>query len=350
MEKSHTGRPFHLGKQASRSGFFLLSSSSSRCARHQEEERIPLLLPLLCQGCWQLSNSSHQFNTITTSCGWQVACLLANNASMSCTGKGAFPVGSFVALVVCWLGVAVFCLKMYAGVEAMEELASDVFAFLLPWTERVKLALIVLAGVMLATTSAMCLVGFFATRHLECAYKGRPSSCLCSRLGSRLACALFWALTYALNICWLGILCIVVVLISAFLFFTPICLPQVGLETERCFNFSLVSLLMARGNQKAAVSLILCGDPVSKFCKLTQVFAPWYWSALIGCVAVLLGLSHFNGCLAANFAHVKHACRYRKLRNRSFSFARSATPLQHKVVLHDGNVEPTVLKMTADHV
>ncbi|KAL1229630.1 hypothetical protein T07_11669 [Trichinella nelsoni] len=270
---------------------------------------------------------------------------------MSCMGKGAFPVGSFVALVVCWLGVAVFCLKMYGGVEAMEELASDVFAFLLPWTERVKLALIVLAGVMLATTSAMCLVGFFATRHLECAYKGRPSSCLCSRLGSRLACALFWSLTYVLNICWLGILCVVVVLISAFLFFTPICLPQVGLETERCFNFSLVSLLMARGNQKAAVSLILCGDPVSKFCKLTQVFAPWYWSALIGCVAVLLGLSHFNGCLAANFAHVKHACRYRKLRNnRSVSFARSATPLQHKVVLHDGNVEPTVLKMTADHV
>ncbi|XP_003367006.1 conserved hypothetical protein, partial [Trichinella spiralis] len=58
---------------------------------------------------------------------------------------------------VVWLGVAVFCLKMYGGVEAMEELASDVFAFLLPWTERVKLALIVLAGVMLATTSAMCL-------------------------------------------------------------------------------------------------------------------------------------------------------------------------------------------------
>ncbi|VDO92696.1 unnamed protein product [Soboliphyme baturini] len=226
--------------------------------------------------------------------------------------QGTLPLASVIALILSWIGVALFGLKMYEGIEAMEKVSSELFTFLLPWLRKVRMILVCLSALMIFCTLAMCVCGYFATRHLEYSYHGRSSPCLCSKIGSRAMCGTFWVISYLLNITWLGILCVVVVLISTYVVFANICLPQSGTESQMCFNFSIVSLFLANGNPKGAVSLILCGMPISHFCQLTRVFSPWYWSAFVGCFAVLLGLSHFNGSLAANFAHIKHAHRYRK--------------------------------------
>jgi hypothetical protein len=85
-----------------------------------------------------------------------------------------------------------------------------------------------------------------------------------------------------------------------------------------CLNFTVLSNLMTGASSDTnAVNLLLCGGAIDKLCKLTKAILPWYWGAYLGCLAVLLGLSHFNGSLAANFAHGKHAVRYTKIRDRT---------------------------------
>lgn len=224
------------------------------------------------------------------------------------------PLASLMALGVSWIGLALFCTKTYNGAVEIENLSKDLFAFLIPWIEKFKLGLIILGIFMACVTLAMTLVGFLATQHCHCSYKNRPTSCMCSNFGGRLMCAVFWLLSYLLNLCWLGILSLTVVMTAAYLAFLPVCLPQAGQETNFCFNFTLFSLMISGGKDANAVSLILCGGPIDKFCKLSKAVMPWFWGSYIGCIAVLLGLSHFNGSLAANFAHGKHAIRYRKLR------------------------------------
>lgn len=130
-------------------------------------------------------------------------------------------------------------------------------------------------------------------------------------------CALFWILSYLLNLCWMFILSFMVVMTSAYFATLPVCLPQSGMPDSYCLNFTILSNLMTGATDSNSVNLLLCGGAIDKLCKLTKAILPWYWGAYLGCLAVLLGLSHFNGSLAANFAHGKHAGRYVKIRDRT---------------------------------
>lgn len=227
------------------------------------------------------------------------------------------PWASLVALLVTWIGLFLFATKLYDGMLDLEEQSQGLFKFLLPYLKMVRQATVISAIVMAALTAMMAIVGFFATLHTDHCYRGRTSSCTCSKLGSRVMCALFWILSYLLNLCWMGILSFMVVMTSAYFAFLPVCLPQSGTVDSYCLNFTVLSSLMTGASDANAVNLLLCGGAIDKLCKLTKAILPWYWGAYLGCVAVLLGLSHFNGSLAANFAHGKHAIRYVKIRDRT---------------------------------
>jgi len=209
---------------------------------------------------------------------------------------------------------------MYFGLLDMEVITGGFFKAAAYYLKMGREIIVLLGISMAAMTGTMLLIGFFVTLRCDRNYHGRYSSCFCSILGSRVLCGIFWFFVYFFNICWLAILSLLVLMTSAYFCFLPICLPQAGTVDQLCFNFTLIASAIGGGGMNpSAVSLILCGGAIDKFCKLTKAIVPWYWGAYGGCVAVLIGLAHFNGSLAANYAHVKHAVRYRKIRRRTKS-------------------------------
>uniref|UniRef100_A0A915KWY6 Uncharacterized protein n=1 Tax=Romanomermis culicivorax TaxID=13658 RepID=A0A915KWY6_ROMCU len=236
--------------------------------------------------------------------------------------KGHLPTGTIIALSISFIGTIVFCSQTYRGAQEIQKLSDDVFAFLIPLVEKMKIIIIFIGILMIVLTILMSIVGFAATRHYRIIYKNveladRKNSRYGSRirtvLANRTACTIFWILSYMLNFCWLILLSITVVLTSAYFAFLPVCLPQTGFETNFCFNFTLFSLMISGGKDPNAVALILCGGPVDKFCKLSKGVMPWFWGSFAGCLLVLMGLSHHNASLSAALAHCQHAKRYRKL-------------------------------------
>lgn len=219
------------------------------------------------------------------------------------------PSGSLTALLVTWIGLILFSTKLYEGADTIAGLSQDLFSFLIPWITVFKTGLVVLCLFMFILTLVMALIGCLATRHCYNAYKGEPQEI---KLGSKIMCGIFVILSYALYTCWLGILSIVVVMTSAYVAFLPICTPDAGIQSTFCFNFTMMSVLLHEQHNTPITKLVLCGEPLDKFCRLTKGITPWYAGAYVGCIVVLMGLSHFTSCMAANFAHGHHARKYRK--------------------------------------
>lgn len=231
-----------------------------------------------------------------------------------CIDSRALPFGSILSLLITWIGLLLFSYKLYQGADIIADLSRDLFAFLLPWITVFKVGLILLCIFMISVTSAMAVVGLLATKRCRNAYVNDPNEI---RLGNRFICGIFLILSYSLNVCWMGVLSIVVTMTSAYVAFAPICLPDAGHQSTFCLNFTLMSVLMNELHKTPITKLVLCGEHVDGFCKLTKGILPWFWGAYIGCIAVLTGLAHFNSCLSANFAHGKHARRYRKIHRRN---------------------------------
>lgn len=257
--------------------------------------------------------------------------------------RSFMPWASMVSLVVTWTGLFLFCWKMYFGLIDMENITGGWFkeaAYYL----RMAREIILLAGILMAAlTGIMLIIGFCATLNCELSYRGRFWGCFCSVLGNRVLCGFFWLLGYVFNVFWLAVLSALVLMTSAYFCFLPICLPQAGTVDQLCFNFTLIAAAIGGEAMSAsALSLLLCGGPIDKFCKLTKAIVPWYWGAYAGCVLVLNGLSQFNGCLAANFAHVLHAARYRRIRARTKGRVKWTANWRIKSVLVNPNSKGTV--------
>lgn len=262
-------------------------------------------------------------------------CLIVNMRKLFPNYK--YPIGSLVALVVCLVGTILFWAETYRGAQEIQNLADDVFHFLVPWIEKLKTCITCVSLFMIFVSLTMTLVSFSASHRWQQSYKNETPNMqngdqrlhyrFYRSLGNRVVCALFWILSYMLNIGWIGILSVTIVLTSAYFAFSPICLPQAGSEMNMCFNFTMFSLMISGGKDPNAVSLILCGGPVDKFCKLTRGVMPWFWGSFAGCLVVLMGLAHHNASLAANFTHGRHAKRYEKLHQKYGSSPRRGSKL-----------------------
>merc|ERR1712071_666288 len=96
------------------------------------------------------------------------------------------PYATFIATVLCFIGIGVFCGTVYRGATLANLILLDVFHVQVEWVGIVRLMLIILGGIMAALALIILVVGCLATgstRHsVYRAWK--------ARVGGRLSCAI----------------------------------------------------------------------------------------------------------------------------------------------------------------
>jgi len=96
------------------------------------------------------------------------------------------PYATFIATVLCFIGIGVFCGTVYRGATLTNLILLDVFHVQVEWVGIVRLIMIILGGVMAVLALIMLVVGCLATgstRHTV--YRAWKA-----RVGGRLSCAI----------------------------------------------------------------------------------------------------------------------------------------------------------------
>jgi hypothetical protein len=125
---------------------------------------------------------------------------------------------------MCLLGVGIFCGTMYRGASLSIIMFDQVFHMRLLWIEAVQMIFVVIGASMAALGFMILFVGFLATG----ATRHRVYRAWGSRVGGRISCAVFMAITYILNIVWIVILCFLAIITFVFTVFWNMCSnPQV---------------------------------------------------------------------------------------------------------------------------
>lgn len=220
---------------------------------------------------------------------------------------GRIPYGSLVSLFLCWLGVGLFCGMMYQAVSISLRQAQDVLDMDIPFLANIRLAFILVAGVMVFVALLLLILGFLSTGTTRRqVYSGWRS-----RIGGRISCAIFIIITYLLYICWLLIFSISAILVFVYSGFSSLCPSSFSEKEKQCWNFTQIAKMFLKS--PVAKALTVCAENLQKFCTLTESALPLYIAAYVGGALVLLGLVHYLICLASNYVHIKHGSKYFEL-------------------------------------
>lgn len=220
---------------------------------------------------------------------------------------GRVPYASLLALIVCWVGIGLYCSMMYSAMNASIRQATEVFNISLPFLDKVQLTFIVVATVMGFVALILLIIGALATGETR---KTIYSDSWRARLGGRISCAIFLGVTYLLYLVWLAIFVITVALTFVYWTFSQLCQSN-----QECLDFSSFYPMFngTKPGPGSQTNLKLCSSDLNKFCTLTDTAFPWYATAFFSCALILLGLKHFEICLAANYAHIKDELKYMEL-------------------------------------
>ncbi len=233
-----------------------------------------------------------------------------SSSFMDCLGR--IPYASLIALILCWLGVALFSAMMLQAIDASAEQAKRFLNPDMPWLDKIHLTFICVAIIMAIFGLVLLIVGALATGST----RTKVYLDLKARLGGRVSCACCLVLTYLLKLCWLAVYTVSVVLAFIYMVFQHLCHEpnRQGFAENTCLNFTVLGpFFQGNGTVSNEGTLVFCGGKLRQFCALTDTAAVFFWVGTLGCAIVVISLVHFAICLAANYAHIKADYKYVKL-------------------------------------
>jgi Myelin proteolipid protein (PLP or lipophilin) len=210
---------------------------------------------------------------------------------------------------MCLLGVGIFCGTMYRGASLSIIMFDQVFNMRLAWIEAVQMVFVVIGASMAALGFMILFVGFLATG----ATRHRVYRAWGSRVGGRISCAVFMAITYILNIVWIVILCFLAIITFVFTVFWNMCSnPQVQSHAT-CIHLEQFYFMFPAGTREEHMRI--CEEfKVKAFCKdAVEKAEVMFILATLSCLLIILSLVHYLMCLAANYAHIRDHEKFQEL-------------------------------------
>ncbi|KAH7718882.1 Myelin proteolipid protein PLP [Aphelenchoides avenae] len=235
------------------------------------------------------------------------------------------PYFSVMAFAMCCIGVVMFSIMMVWSFNATVEQARRALNITdIPWLDKVQLAFIIIAVVMVGLAVVQLCVGALSTGSTrEEVYKR-----LDARQGGRIMCVVAIALAYVLNILWMLAFATTAVFSFVYYIFSELCSSLTSYGDSNCLDFSVFRPLV---KDFSDASLVLCGGSVQQFCALTNTVVTWYVVGFIGSMIICLGLIQFMASNAANYSHLRSQNRYIELKELIIAeTAADPVPAVHK--------------------
>uniref|UniRef100_A0A182PLZ4 Uncharacterized protein n=1 Tax=Anopheles epiroticus TaxID=199890 RepID=A0A182PLZ4_9DIPT len=219
------------------------------------------------------------------------------------------PYATLIATVMCLIGVGVFCGTMFRGTSLAIIMLDQVFHLRLPWIEAVQIIFVVIGASMAALGLMILFVGFLATG----ATRYKVYRAWGSRVGGRISCAVFMAISYVLNIAWILILCFLSIVTFVFTVFWNMC-ANTNVQTHRdCIDLTQFYFMFPEGVKQEDMKICepakvkaFCKDGVEK-CEIMFILAT------VSCLLIILSFVHYLMCLAANYAHIRDHEKFQEL-------------------------------------
>ncbi|XP_040166557.1 neuronal membrane glycoprotein M6-a isoform X1 [Anopheles arabiensis] len=219
------------------------------------------------------------------------------------------PYATLIATVMCLIGVGVFCGTMFRGTSLAIIMLDQVFHLRLPWIEAVQIIFVVIGASMAALGLMILFVGFLATG----ATRHKVYRAWGSRVGGRISCAVFMAISYVLNIAWILILCFLSIVTFVFTVFWNMC-ANTNVQTHRdCIDLTQFYFMFPDGVKQEDMKICepakvkaFCKDGVEK-CEIMFILAT------VSCLLIILSFVHYLMCLAANYAHIRDHEKFQEL-------------------------------------
>nr|CAG4651926.1 EOG090X085S [Triops cancriformis] len=216
-----------------------------------------------------------------------------------CLGK--IPYATFIATVLCLVGIGVFCGTFYRAATLTSLLLDNVFHIQVKWVTLLQMLALIFGGILALLAFIILIVGCLATgstRHtVYRAWKARA--------GGRLSCAIFLGLCYILYYVWTAILALLVCVTIVFSFFWGLCANKQQRPDRPCIDFVQFDWLFPNGTR--VEDMQVCGpDEIKLFCKdYVENAEVMYILSTVAAFLVSLSLVHYLMCLASNYAYIR---------------------------------------------
>jgi len=211
------------------------------------------------------------------------------------------PYATFIATVLCIVGIGVFCGTFFRGATLANLILLDVFHVQVEWVSIVRFVMIILGGIMGILAVIMLVVGCLATgstRHTV--YRAWKA-----RVGGRLSCAIFLGLSYILFYIWTGILICLTMVTLVFTLFWGLCVDNQRRLDRPCISFVQFDWLFPNGTK--VEDLEVCGpEELKMFCKdYVEIAEVSFILSTVAAFVVTLSVVHYLMCLASNYAYIR---------------------------------------------
>lgn len=219
------------------------------------------------------------------------------------------PYATLIATIMCALGVAVFCGTMYRGATLAVLMFRDIFKQQIFWVEAVKMTFVIIGACMAALGLMILFVGCLATG----ATRHKIYRAWRSRVGGRISCAVFMAITYILQMVWIAIFTFLVMVTFVFTIFWKMCENPDVASYKTSIDLTQFYFMFPSGTEQRNMKIEGEYD-VKKFCKdYVEKVEIMFILASVASVLVILSLVHYLMCLSANYAHIRDHEKFQEL-------------------------------------
>ncbi|KAI4462950.1 myelin proteolipid [Holotrichia oblita] len=224
------------------------------------------------------------------------------------------PYATLIATIMCVLGVVVFCTTMYRGAALAFLMFDHVFKMRLFWVEAVQMSFVIVGACMGAIGFMILTVGCLATG----ATRYKVYRAWRSRVGGRISCAVFMAITYILKIAWICMFCFLIIITFVFTIFWSMCANPRVANRQDCIEFTQFYFMFPAGTLQERMKI--CSDQeVKMFCKdYVEKAEIMFIIATAACFLIILSLVHYLMCLAANYAHIRDHEKFQELQDLQY--------------------------------
>lgn len=179
---------------------------------------------------------------------------------------GRVPYASVLALVLCWIGVGLFCGFLYPAINTSVRQAQDILQLNVPFLEHIRLAFIIVCVLMIIFSLVLVILASVATGlNRQRIYSGWTS-----RIGGRIANGIFMTLTYLLYLCWLGAFSTVSIMAFCYVVMSKLCPTQfLAGSNAQCWNFSKFAGLF--GQNSVTKTIMICATNLQKYLNVSII-------------------------------------------------------------------------------
>jgi hypothetical protein len=219
------------------------------------------------------------------------------------------PYATLIATIMCCLGVGLFCWNMHEGVAITDLMMKQALHMPLTWLEPVQLTFATIGASMAALGFMILCVGCLATG----ATRHKVYRAWRARVGGRISCAVFMAITYVLTIIWVCIFAFLCITTLIFTISWGLCNNPRVRRYEDCINLKQFSFMFP--HTERIEDLDICEEhEVKFFCRdgVENAYA-MFVTATGASLLVILSLVHYLMCLSANYAHIRDHEKFQEL-------------------------------------